>query len=92
MCRQKRKKDGETVSYPVDDPTPIRIAEPLLWLFKRFGYIKSDIPIRLPVLRGDPNRKIPLNPTWFERVILKKPEFRYLTPEEKEALWYEETC
>ena len=89
---KKDKKDGETVSYPVDDPTPIRIAEPLLWLFKRFGYIKSDIPIRLPVLRGDPNRKIPLNPTWFERVILKKPEFRYLTPAEKEALWYEETC
>ncbi len=93
---RKEEKNGQTVSYPVDDPTPIRIAEPLMWLFKRFGYIKSDTPIRLPHHRGSKENldeiRIPLNPTWFERVILKKPEWRYLTPEEKAALWYEETC
>lgn len=84
--------DGRKISCPIDDPHPIRSAEPLLWLFKRFGYIKSDVPIRLPALRGDPNQKVPLYPTWFQRVVLKYPEWRCLTPEEKEALWYEERC
>ncbi len=89
---KKEVRDDKVVSFPIDDPNPTRIVEPLLWIFKRFGYIKSDVPIRLPHRRGDPNKKIPLNPTWFQRVILKKPEFRSLTEKEKEALWYEETC
>lgn len=93
---KKEEKNGKVVSYPVDDPNPIRIAEPLLWLFKRFGYIKSNTPIHLPHHRGSKENldeiRIPLNPSWFERVILGRPEWRYLTPEEKKALWYEETC
>lgn len=88
----KRVEGGKTVSFPLEDPRPLRIAEPMLWLFKRFGYIKANTPIRLPHMRGNPDMKIPLNPSWFQRVILRWPEFRYLTPEEKAALWFEETC
>lgn len=89
---KKEERNGKTISYPVDDPNPIRIAEPLLWLFKRFGYIKSDIPIRLPNLRGDPHKKIPVHRTWWEIHVKKMNDWRYPTPEEQEALWYEETC
>lgn len=89
---KKEEQNGKIVSYPVDDPIPIRIAEPLLWLFKRFGYIQSNRPIRLPVPRGDANRKKPVHRSWWEIHVKHLPEWRELTPEEKEALWYEGTC
>ena len=90
------ERDGKTVSYPVEDPHPIRIAEPLLWLFKRFGYINSDTHIRLPALRGDPNQKVIVKLTGKQKFanLIKPgtyPEVRDLTPEEIKALGYEET-
>lgn len=93
---KKKEKDGKTVSYPVEDPHPIRIVEPLLWLFKRFGYIKADTHIRLPALRGDPNQKVIVKLTGKQKFanLIKPgtyPEVRDLTPEEIKALGYEET-
>lgn len=90
------ERDGKTVSYPVEDPNPIRIAEPLLWLFKRFGYIKSDTHIRLPALRGDPNQKVIVKLTRRQKVENffnpgKNPEVIGLDPDQQKALWYEET-
>lgn len=76
-------------STPTGDPKPVRIIEPILWLLKRFGYIESTEPIRLPVPRGDVNAKVRLQLSFIERYILRKPDFRKMTPEEKESLWYE---
>ena len=80
------EKKGE-MSYPVATPEPLRIAEPLLWLFQKFGYIRSDVPIRLPVQRDMPNGIVvqPTGPFAF----LKKPTTRQLTDEEKDRYWYE---
>lgn len=33
---------------PIYEPSPKRIEEPILWLFKQFGYIKSNSPVRIP--------------------------------------------
>lgn len=94
---RKEKKDEKTsISYPVGEPHPIRIFEPLLWLFKRFGYIKADTHIRLPALRGDPNQKVIVKLTGKQKFanLIKPgtyPEVRDLTPEEIKALGYEET-
>lgn len=93
---RKEERDGKTVSYPVNEPQPIRIVEPLLWLFKRFGYINSDTHIRLPALRGDPNQKVIVKLTGKQKFanLIKPgtyPEVRDLTPEEIKALGYEET-
>lgn len=33
---------------PIYEPSPKRIEEPILWLFKQFGYIKSNAPVRVP--------------------------------------------
>lgn len=93
---RKEERDGKTVSYPVEDPHPIRIVEPLLWLFKRFGYIKSDTHIRLPALRGDPNQKVIVKLTRRQKVENffnpgKNPEVIGLDPDQQKALWYEET-
>ena len=81
------EKGRDDLSYPVDTPEPLRIAEPLLWLFYKFGYIRSDVPIRIPVQRDIPNgREVkPTGPFAF----LKKPTMRPLTEEEKERYWYE---
>ena len=37
--------DGEKILMPAEKPHPMRIEEPLFWLFTQFGFIKSDIPI-----------------------------------------------
>ena len=93
---RKEERDGKTVSYPVNEPQPIRIVEPLLWLFKRFGYINSDTHIRLPALRGDPNQKVIVKLTRRQKVENffnpgKNPEVIGLDPDQQKALWYEET-
>lgn len=80
------KREG--LSYPKAPPVPLRIAEPLLWLFYKFGYIGSDVPIRLPVQR-------PMPQTVSQTVkgalpFMKKTVERPLTEEEKERYWYEE--
>lgn len=79
------ERDG--LSYPVAPPIPLRIAEPLLWLFYKFGYIGSDRPIRLPVRREYPK-------TVSEEVkgflpFMKKTVERPLTEQEKDRYWYE---
>ena len=78
-------RDG--LSYPEASVKPARIAEPLLWLFYKFGYIGSDVPIGLPVRREMPQTvtqtvKGPLP-------FMKKKVERPLTPEEQERYWYE---
>ena len=93
---RKEERDGKTVSYPVNDPHPVRIVEPLLWLFKRFGYIRSDTHIRLPALRGDPNQKVIVKLTGKQKLVnLIKPgtfpDVHDLTEDEIKALGYEET-
>ena len=79
------KMDG--LSYPKAPPVPLRIAEPLLWLFYKFGYIGSDVPIRLPVQREMPE-SVPetvKGPLPFMKKTVQRP----LTDEEKERYWYE---
>ena len=87
------KRDGK--SYPVEPPNPQRIAEPLLWLFYRFGYISSDVPIRLPFpLEEKIPRWVEIQPTG-PFAFLQKPKKHYLTEDEidrekeKEQYWYE---
>lgn len=80
-------EDGreKMVSYPVLPPVPRRIAEPLFWLFYRFGFIKSDVPIRLPMPRKMPEH-IEVPPTGLKAKLgLGKPTYRPLTDEEKEV-------
>ena len=86
-----RTEDGreKKVSYPIDPPIPRRIAEPLFWLFYRFGYIHSDVPIRLPAPRKMPSQ-IEVAPTGLFKNF-KKPTYRPLTDAEKRSYWYEPT-
>ena len=37
--------DGEPLLTPAEMPHPLRIEEPLFWLFTQFGFIQSDVPI-----------------------------------------------
>lgn len=86
-----RLEDGRdiVVTYPVAPPIPRRIAEPLFWLFYRFGFIKSDVPVRLPVPREMPEY-IEIPPTGIKAKLgLGKPTYRPLTDEEKRSYWYE---
>lgn len=80
--------DKQARSYPVAPPVPRRIAEPLLWMFYKFGYIGSDVPIRLPFPRPLPEGV----PVVKKRLFGKKTELRPLTEEEKERYRYEELC
>lgn len=80
--------DKQSRSYPVAPPIPRRIAEPLLWMFYKFGYIGSDIPIRLPFPRPLPEGI----PVVKKRLFGKKTELRPLTEEEKDRYRYEERC
>lgn len=75
------------VSYPAAPPVPLRIAEPLLWLFFKFGYIGSDRPIRLPEQREYPETvsEVVKGPLPF----MKKTVQRSLTEQEKDRYWYE---
>lgn len=36
---------NEKIEMPAESPRPLRLEEPLYWLFTRFGFIKSDCPI-----------------------------------------------
>lgn len=87
---EDRIMPGETQarSYPVAPPIPKRIAEPLLWMFYKFGYIGSDVPIRLPFPRPLPEGIAVTKKGLFR----KKTELRPLTEEEKERYRYEEHC
>lgn len=46
-CKLKESQEvsnisGEKILMPAEKPNPIRIEEPLYWLFTNFGFIKSD--------------------------------------------------
>ncbi len=90
---EMRDVSGESKarSFPVAPPIPKRIAEPLLWLFFKFGYIGSDVPIRLPYPRELPEG-IPVPVKGLKRLFGPKEVLRELTEEEKERYRYEEHC
>ncbi len=79
---------GVSGTYLVTPPVPKRIAEPLLWLLYCFGFIHSDVRIRLPEPRNMPD--------YIEEVSgwgpFKKKTQRPLSEREQEAYWYEERC
>lgn len=84
---------GCPVSYREEDkqyyltapPSPLRISEPLLWMFKQFGYISANSRIILPVPRAQHKIQV-VRRKLFRNIT----EERDMTPEEKEALQYEE--
>lgn len=52
-------KDKKTGFYsPVDTPEPRRIEEPILWLFKQFGYIKSNTKVKRPFPIKQPDKEV----------------------------------
>lgn len=86
-----RTEDGKVImkSYPIAPPVPRRIAEPLFWLFYRFGFIKSEVPIRLPMPREMPSQiEIPAKGL-KAKLGIGRPSYRPLTDEEKRSYWYE---
>lgn len=90
---EKKLLDGEIEprSYPIEPPIPRRIAEPILWLFKKFNFIKADTPILLPAPRPLPNGgRVEVKLTLFDK-LKGKPAFREMTPEEKAKYRYEPT-
>ena len=66
------RENGERYQYPVGPVLPIRIEEPLLWLFYKFGYIgkNADLPgeIFCPMCGSLNTREIPES----ERHIVEK--------------------
>ena len=97
-CAVERRND---LYYPVAPPEPRRIAEPLLWLFYKFGYLGSNVGIRLPKPRPmsqaveekkEENGKVGLFNTKKKSHSRTEDEneTRPLTEEEKERYWYED--
>lgn len=88
------KKNAEGQYCPVAPPIPRRIAEPMLWMFQKFGFIAADTPIRLPVKRypsKDPKTGrpgVPIKRTFGDKLFGKQ-RYRNLTPAEIEALDFE---
>ncbi len=89
-CDVVKNADGRFC--PAMPPIPKRIAEPLLWMFKKFGYIKADKPIRLPEPRKLPNPAVVELPRTFVDKLLRRTRTRPMTDAEKEAYKYELTC
>lgn len=89
-CDVVKNEDGRFC--PEIPPIPKRIAEPLLWMFKKFGYIKADTPIRLPEPRPLPNPAVVKLPRTFIDKLLRRTRTRPMTDAEKEAYKYELTC
>ena len=96
--REIETKDGQPSKkayFLAGPPNPKRIAEPVFWLFHQFGYMKSEVPIRLPKRRKAPdNGKKQIGwtePTFLEKLRGVKPEpiWADLTPEEMDAFNYE---
>ena len=44
--------NGNSIMIPEEHPKPLRVEEPLLWLFYQFGFIPSDIDIESPAIVG----------------------------------------
>lgn len=57
------------VQVPLDEPNPRRIEEPILWLFKHFGYIGTNEKVRRPVRIKQPDREV------YEKVGLFRKEW-----------------
>lgn len=88
----KREYEGEMRKFTSGNPSPRRIAEPILWMFQKFGYIKADMPIRLPYPRPFPLYREVIRKGLFRSKVEQVP----LTPEEieeyKQKYHYEATC
>ena len=89
-CDVAKNENGQFC--PVMPPIPRRIAEPLLWMFKKFGYIKSDVPIRLPEPRKLPDPAVVELPRTAVDKLMRRTRTRPMTDAEKEAYKYELTC
>ncbi|MDO4324736.1 MAG: hypothetical protein Q4E24_01670 [bacterium] len=92
-CPVEERMDerGRRRSFLAGPPFPKRIAEPLLWMFHQFGYIKSDIPVRLPVKRPEYRvRREEIRKGFLGLGRKKVTVESEMTPEQKEQLWYEE--
>ena len=89
-CDVAKNENGQFC--PVMPPIPRRIAEPLLWMFKKFGYIKSDVPIRLPEPRKLPEPAVVELPRTAVDKLLRRTRTRPMTDAEKEAYKYELVC
>lgn len=48
--------NGKVLYIPAEKPHPLRIEEPLYWLFTQFGFIESDIPVVNHAIVGDLER------------------------------------
>ncbi|MBE6611385.1 MAG: hypothetical protein E7632_02730 [Ruminococcaceae bacterium] len=89
---EKRDIDGLERSVPVGPTFPRRIAEPLLWMFFKFGYIRSDVKIRLPFRREFPEMITDYeNASFFQKLTKKYPK-RPLNESEKQVYDYEQRC
>lgn len=51
-------KDEHGVSRPSMDPEPRRIEEPILWLFKQFGFIRSNTKVLRPYSIRQPDKEV----------------------------------
>lgn len=57
-CQLSESEDGKVVNgekmlMPIENPHPLRIEEPLFWLFYQFGFIKSDVPVKPHAIVGE---------------------------------------
>lgn len=84
----KREYEGEIRKFTSGNPSPRRIAEPILWMFQKFGYIKANTPIRLPYPRPIPQYREITKKGFFRSKVERVP----LTDEEKQKYYYEATC
>ena len=67
--------DREEIT-PQLTPTPRRIEEPLIWMFKQFGYITSNENVELPNMRfGERKAKKSLLKFW-EKPTIERFEIR----------------
>lgn len=89
---EEREENGKKAYYLTAPPSPKRIAEPLLWLFHQFGYIKSDVPVILPHPRPETKIFVGYEKRSVIDVLLGRPAretWREMNAEEKRALQYE---
>lgn len=87
-CRCKENESG--LSYPVSNPLPKRVEEPIFWLFKQFGYIGCNERVRRPFKIEQPRQPEPEKPSIFKSLFKKEekaPEILYAEFEEDAILF-----
>ncbi len=66
-------KSDQGYSTPCARPTPKRIEEPILWLFRQFGFIKSNARIERPFPIPQPERYVYKKPLFGKPYLIKQP-------------------